>query len=84
MESKRNYQLDALKFFFTLCIFLYHARLLAPAGGLARQISDKWGWFGVHFFFIVSGMLMANRVMRHRTEKIKEPGQAAGRYEERK
>lgn len=80
MESKRNYQLDALKFFFTLCIFLYHARLLAPAGGLARQISDKWGWFGVHFFFIVSGMLMANSFMRHRTEQTQEPGKAAVRF----
>ena len=80
MESKRNYQLDVLKFFFTLCIFLYHARLLAPAGGLARQISDKWGWFGVHFFFIVSGMLMANSFMRHRTEQIQEPGKAAVRF----
>lgn len=80
MESKRNYQLDVLKFFFTLCIFLYHARLLAPAGGLARQISDKWGWFGVHFFFIVSGMLMANSFMRHRTEQTQEPGKAAVRF----
>ena len=41
MESKRNYQLDALKFFFKLCNFLYHARLLEPDSGLARQIYDK-------------------------------------------
>lgn len=80
MESKRNYQLDVLKFFFTLCIFVYHARLLAPPGGTARQISDKWGWFGVHFFFIVSGMLMVHSFMRHRSEQPAEPGKAAVRF----
>lgn len=56
---KKNFQIDFIKLFLSICVFLYHARLYAPKGSLIREVSNKFGWFSVHFFFIISGLFMA-------------------------
>lgn len=80
MKAKRNYQIDVLKLFFTICIFLYHARLYAEPGMPIRAVANKWGWFGVHFFFIISGMLMVNSFMNKQENQLHEPGKSALQY----
>jgi len=64
--SCKNYQIDAMKLFFAVCVFLYHARIFAPSGSIIRDISNKFGWFSVHFFFVISGLFMAAHYFREK------------------
>lgn len=64
--SCKNYQIDAMKLFFAICVFLYHARIFAPNGSIIRDISNKFGWFSVHFFFVISGLFMAAHYFREK------------------
>lgn len=64
--SCKNYQIDAMKLFFAVCVFLYHARIFAPNGSIIRDISNKFGWFSVHFFFVISGLFMAAHHFREK------------------
>ncbi len=80
----RNYQLDFLKFFFTICIFIYHARIFAEKNETLRLIANKWGWMGVHFFFVVSGLLMVNSYMCDKTNTVTDCGRNAGQFVLRK
>ncbi len=57
--SRKNYQIDFIKLFLAVCVFLYHARLYAPSDSVIREVTNKFGWFSVHFFFIISGLFMA-------------------------
>lgn len=66
----RNYELDAIKFLFTGLIFLHHTQ--GFIGEKTRFIFPvRLGTISVHFFFIVSGLLMANSII----EKSRGQGQ---------
>lgn len=59
---KRNYELDFLKFVFTIVIIVYHSHnLISPDANL--ELLSR-GYLGVEFFFMVSGYLMMSGVMR--------------------
>ena len=61
---QRNYQLDFLKFVFTLFVFLYHSR--AFIGENTRiTFPPALGQVSVHFFFVVSVLLMVNSIIKN-------------------
>lgn len=64
----RNYQLDFLKLIFASWVFMVHARIFVNENTRFR-LPIQSGGFSVHFFFIVSGMLMANSVMKSEPDK---------------
>lgn len=67
---KRNYELDFLKFIFTIAIILYHSHnLLCPDGN--PDILSK-GYLAVEFFFMVSGYLMMGGIMRNDKNGIEQ------------
>lgn len=43
-------------------------------------MANKWGWMGVHFFFVVSGMLMVEHVVCQQPEVCYDPGKASLQY----
>jgi len=61
--EQRNYELDFLKFIFTICVFMSHT-------GVFRKentniiLPPQFGQVSVFFFFVVSGMLMANSILK--------------------
>lgn len=61
--GQRNYELDFLKLFFTICVFMSHT-------GVFRKentniiLPPQFGQVSVFFFFVVSGMLMANSILK--------------------
>lgn len=63
----RNYELDFLKLLFAICVFIWHTR------GFRGEntniiLAGQMGQISVYFFFVVSGMLMANSIVKK--EKI--------------
>lgn len=81
----RNYELDFLKLFFAVFIVLWHIRLKTNP-----VLIDTWlrigggGRVSVHFFFIVSGMLMANSIMKKKKSQTDLPGKSAIQFTLRK
>lgn len=76
-KSDRNYQLDFLKLFFAVLVFVFHARVFGNESE-RPSLPIAMGAISVHFFFIVSGLLMANSIIRKRTqENINNPGKSA-------
>ena len=73
-ETKRNYGLDFLKLFLTILVFWVHT---SPFKGNDTNIKFPFqlGEISVHFFFIISGMLMANSIIRKK-EDITSSGKA--------
>lgn len=61
--APRNYQLDVLKLVFTLFVFVSHTFIFI---GENTRFKPPYGlgWVSVHFFFIVSGLLMVNSYMK--------------------
>src|SRR4051812_48057385 len=53
-------QLDGLRFFAFLAVFVYHA----------RQESAPWGWAGVQFFFALSGFLITRILIQKESEAL--------------
>lgn len=80
IPNYKNYQIDAIKLFLAVCIFLYHARLYAPAGSLIREVSNKFGWFSVHFFFVISGLFMANSYFKTKDASGEDCGKQSLMY----
>lgn len=74
-KPARNYELDLLKLFFAVFIVLWHIRI-------KTNLVDTWplirggGKVAVHFFFVVSGMLMANSIMKKNAD-VDRPGKSA-------
>ncbi len=70
LTPARNYGLDFLKFLLTLAVFFVHTTDFAGAN--TRIIPDlhleRIGYWSVHFFFMISGMLMASSRMRSQCE----------------
>lgn len=63
--SQRNYQLDVLKFIFTLFVVLTHTiTFVDDTSPLNASQLNSLGWISVHFFFIVSGLLMVNSITK--------------------
>ena len=58
--KKRNGEIDVLRFVFSIFIVLYHF------GDVFKVDIARFGFIGVEFFFVVSGVLMA------RTAKLKK------------
>ena len=72
---QRNYQLDFLKFVFTLFVFICHSS--AFVGENTRiTFPPALGQISVHFFFVVSGMLMVNSIIKSDAD-ISDPGKSA-------
>lgn len=61
--EQRSHELDFLKLLFALCIFIFHSR---GSGGENTNIilPGQMGAVSVYFFFMVSGMLMANSIVK--------------------
>lgn len=73
--QKRSYQLDFLKLLFALFIFWTHtAQFIGENTRISLPI--ELGSLSVHFFFIVSGMLMVNSIMKQ-GNNIPSPGKSA-------
>lgn len=80
MKNKRNYQLDFLKLVFTGCVFLSHTHALINEN-TNFYIPTGLGWISVHFFFVLSGMLMVDSFMRkNNVQNNDESGKAALSY----
>lgn len=83
-SSFRNYQLDFLKLCFSLGVYFYHSRILSAEGHIVRFITKKWGFMCVHFFFLVSGMLMVSSFMKNKENQSQNHGHESGKYVIRK
>ena len=61
-KGGRNYELDFFRLVFALLIFIYHTRYFSE--DVARLLPPQLGAGSVHFFFVLSGMLMANSIVK--------------------
>lgn len=61
--TRRNYQLDFLKFIFTLLVFWCHTNLFIGENTRVK-FPLMLAEVSVHFFFVVSGLLMVNSIMK--------------------
>lgn len=60
--KRHAYQIDTLRLFAMLLVFLNHAILIPQCGGKAKMLYDiyaQYGQYAVEFFIILSGMLVA-------------------------
>lgn len=64
LEVKRNYELDFLKLIFALFVFWTHITQYLNEK-LYETLPVQFASISVHFFFIVSGMMMANSIVKH-------------------
>lgn len=77
-KQERNYELDFLKLFFAVFIVLWHIKV-------CTDLVDTWplirggGKVSVHFFFVVSGMLMANSIIK-KNSGFDCPGKSAMQF----
>lgn len=80
-EQVRNYQLDFLKLLFAVIIAICHTGEFIPQGS-GIVLPSQMGFWGVHFFFIVSGLLMVNSLSKNveSSEKKCECGKLAFNY----
>ncbi len=81
-SPRRNYQLDFLKFIFTMFVFWAHSSVFI---GVNTNIilPSMLGDISVHFFYVISGMFMVNSYMKGNTETT-EPGKTAANFVIRK
>lgn len=67
--KSRNLDIMLLKIFFTFVVVVYHAHKILPKPGYYPIISSK-GYLAVDFFFMITGYLMANSIVRNRNNGI--------------
>lgn len=72
--NDRSYELDFLKLIFTFLVVIRHTSVFINEN-TRIHLPNGLGVWSVHFFFIVSGMLMANSIMK--VEKTDTPGKDA-------
>ena len=66
-SSGHSYQLDFYKFFFACSILVLHTvRHLLPDSKRLNTMIAAWGNLSVHFFFVISGILMVNSYVKYR------------------
>lgn len=79
-KPERNYQLDFLKLFLAMIVFLSHTTVFV--GENTKRVTVSWlgclGWVSVFCFFVISGMLMANSF--DKTESKLNPAKQAWNY----
>ena len=64
-QYKKNGELELLRFLFAIMILFYHTRKICPIdSGIFKH-----GYFGVEFFFILSGALMAKSIYKRRNSE---------------
>lgn len=78
LSNDRNYQLDFLKFVFTIIVFISHTYCFV-GGNLEFHYPTGFSWVAVHFFFIISGLLMVNSFMKN-VGSNDEPGKSAMQF----
>ena len=61
-KKERNYELDFFRIVFSLLVVLYHTGDLSKEA--EKMLPPQLGEGCVHFFFILSGMLMANSIVK--------------------
>lgn len=61
-EMNSNYELDFLKLVFTMCVFVWYTDPFRNEN--TNIFSLQGGPVAVHFFYVVSGMLMANSILK--------------------
>ena len=78
---KRNYLIDVIKFVFTILVVISHTYSFIGENTtiITVKLCSSLGWWSVHFFFIVSGMLMVNSAMKH-NQKLSSGGEEAWRF----
>ena len=77
--SGHSYQLDFYKFFFACSILVLHTvRHLLPGSKRLNTMVTAWGNLSVHFFFVISGILMVNSYMKYR-ERCGEVSRTPGK-----
>lgn len=65
VKPARNYEIDVLKLVFTVFILFTHTmNFLDDTVSLNIAWLSNLGWVSVHFFFMVSGLLMVNSYMK--------------------
>ncbi len=79
LNNSRSYQLDFLKFFLTLLIFICHTNEYITEN--TRIVGDIfpiriWGNWVVQLFFMISGFLMVNSFMKRKDLYLSDPGEA--------
>ncbi len=74
-NKRRNYELDFLKLVFAVFVFWSHTSALEYSG-TKITLPPMLGRAAVHFYFILSGMFMANSIIK-RNYTGNEPGKAA-------
>lgn len=67
--GQRNYELDFLKLFFAICVFVWHTDPFRNEN-IKITFPLSLGGIPVHFFFVVSGMLMANSILKRDTVAV--------------
>ena len=65
-QYKKNGELELLRFLFAIMVLFYHTRKICPIdSGIFKH-----GYFGVEFFFILSGALMAKSIYKRRNSEM--------------
>lgn len=77
-KPNRNYELDFFKLFFAIMVFWTHTSDLIYSGEKI-VVPPMLGRVAVHFFFILSGMFMANTISGQNYDG-NEPGKAAAAF----
>lgn len=67
IKSKENYYIDFLKFVFSLIIMFYHSWIFAGPFGNGFM---NYGFYGVDFYFIVTGYLMMNSISKNTKKDV--------------
>ena len=61
-EKKYTIEIDALKFTFTIVVFLYHFSKISDSSAGTPFL---WGYLAVEFFFLTSGYFMAESIRKN-------------------
>lgn len=77
-QKMRCGKIDFLRFIFSICIVLNHAKYIMPTKALARQFAGFS--FGVEFFFLVSGYLMMATIERAEAGSTVSLGKETGAF----
>ena len=65
--NQENYYIDFLKFIFSLIIMFYHSWIFTGVFGNGLM---NYGFYGVDFYFIVTGYLMMNSISKDKKNKV--------------
>lgn len=81
-QTSRNGKIDFLRFVFSICIVLNHAKIFLPAGPLADRFMGYS--LAVEFFFLVSGYLLMATIEKAEKNRALPLPKETGRFMLRK